>query len=333
MSEIRQDPTTGEWVIIAGDRRKRPSDFIHQESRPERPVFVSSCPFCPGNENMTPPAVLSYRDENTGAWRLRVIVNKFPAVTPEGSPLEKISNGYFLSMDGLGYHEVIIDTPVHNACLALMNESELTDLVRAYRQRYEAMSRIPFVKYIILFKNWGIKAGTSLEHPHSQIIATAIIPGHIRVQYDLAANYYSDNGRCLYADLMKHELETGARIVLETDRFLIFHPFASHRPFETWIMPKASHASFGWISDEDIQYLAKVLKITLLKLYHGLNNPDFNLVIDSAPVGEENANIYRWHVRIIPRITEIAGFEVGSGIFINTALPEETARFVRDIKV
>ncbi|MFC1989813.1 galactose-1-phosphate uridylyltransferase [Chloroflexota bacterium] len=333
MSEIRQDPTTKEWVIIASERRKRPSDFIHKVSRPEKPPFVSSCPFCPGNESMTPPAVLSYPDSNTGSWQIRVFTNRFPAVTPEGSTTRQIEHGCFLSMEGVGCHEVIVETPVHNKPLALMNDLEVAEVLRAYRQRYDAMAQTPNIKSIIVFKNHGLAAGTSLEHPHSQLVATAIVPRHMRMQYEVAISYYDDNGRCLYSDLTDRELGVGTRIVMETERFVVFHPFASHRPFETWIMPKANQASFSQASGEDIQHLAQVLRIILLKLYRGLDNPDFNLVIDSAPVGEERADFYQWHVRIIPRISEAAGFEIGSGIFINTALPEETSQFMRDLRV
>lgn len=172
-----------------------------------------------------------------------------------------------------------------------------------------------------------------MEHPHSQIVATAIVPRHMRIQYEVAISYFDDKGHCLYSDLTDRELGIGTRIVIETERFVVFHPFASHRPFETWIMPKTNQASFSQPSIEDIQYLGQILRIILLKLYKGLANPDFNLVIDSAPVGEERADFYQWHIRIIPRLSEAAGFEIGSGIFINTALPEETAPFMRDLKV
>jgi UDPglucose--hexose-1-phosphate uridylyltransferase len=333
MSQIRQDPTTKEWVIIATERRKRPSDFTHHVSRPEKPPFVSSCPFCPGNENMTPATVLSYPDPNTGAWQTRVFTNSYPAVTPDVGTERKLEHGYFLSMDGFGFHEVIVETPLHNRPLALMKDEEVALVLRAYRQRYEDISGVPSVKSVILFKNHGPAAGTSLEHPHSQLVAAGVVPRHMRTRYEIAITYYDENGRCLYYDLMSRELEAGTRIVMETDRFVVFHPFASRRPFETWIMPREDQSSFSEISPEDILKLAAVLRTTLLKLYRGLNNPDFNLVIDSAPVGEEHADFYQWHIRIIPRIIEVAGFEIGSGIYINTALPEETAQFIRDLKV
>jgi UDPglucose--hexose-1-phosphate uridylyltransferase len=333
MSEIRQDPTTKEWVIITTERSKRPSDFIHLELRNEKSSTIKSCPFCPGNESMTPPEVLSYKNVNTNSWQVRVFDNMFPAVTSGDSTLRKIDHGIFLSMAGIGHHEVIVETPAHHKTLALMNDVEISEVLRAYRERYEAMVQIPSVKSIIIFKNHGLRAGTSLEHPHSQLVATAIVPRHMRMQYEVAIRYYDDNGRCLYSDLIARELEAGTRIVLETERFVVFHPFASHRPFETWIMPRNDQSSFAQSSIEDIQCLASVLRLTLLKLYNGLNNPDYNLVIDNPPVGEEHTGFYQWHIRIIPRITETAGFEIGSGIFMNTALPEETAQFIRNVRV
>jgi UDPglucose--hexose-1-phosphate uridylyltransferase len=332
VSEIRQDLTTKEWVIIATERRKRPSDFVHKLTKEDKPVFSSSCPFCPGNEGETPTATFSQAD-STGPWQTRVFANKFPAVTPEGSLARRVDQGCFLSMDATGFHEVIVETPVHNKTLALMDDTEVEAVLDAYHERYNFMAGTSQVKSIIIFKNHGVSAGTSLEHPHSQLVATAVVPRHIRTQYEVAISYYDDYGRCLYSDLTANELKAGARIIMETSRFVVFHPFASHRPFETWIMPRANQASFREVTKKDLRQLAPVLRKTLLKIYRGLENPDFNLVIDSSPVGEEQADFYQWHIRIIPRVSEAAGFEIGSGIFINTALPEETASYMRDITV
>ncbi len=333
MSEIRQDPATEEWVIMARERAKRPHDFMRQQAKPEQPAFSRSCPFCPGNEAMTQPETLSYRDEKTGSWRVRVFTNRFPALTPEGSTKRREEEGFFLVMDGVGVHEVIVETPEHNRPLALMEDDGIEEVLRAYQERYNALSRLPFVRLLIIFKNQGPSAGTSLEHPHSQLIATPVIPKHIRMKYEVAVRHYDNTGRCLYSDLLDHELKAGKRVVMETERFGVFHPFASHQPFETWVVPKTHQASFSNASAEDLKDLARVLRTILLKLYRGLNNPDFNYVIDTAPVGGENKNYYLWHVRIIPRLTEVAGFEIGSGININTALPEETAQFMRELGV
>ncbi len=333
VSEIRQDPTTKEWVIIASERRKRPVDFSHQQARPEEPAFSPSCPFCPGNEAMAPSPVLSFTDAKSGDWRVRVFPNRFPALTGTGTATRREEDSFFIGMDGIGVHEVVVETPAHNKQFALMEEAEIKHILRAYHDRYNALSRLPHVSLVIIFKNHGPSAGTSLRHPHSQIVATPIVPRHIRMQYEVAVRYYDDTGRCLHSDLASHELRIGKRILLDTERFVVFHPFASHRSFETWIVPKSHHGSFGDASDEDLDSLAAVLKGTLLKLYRGLNDPDFNYVIDTAPVGDENKNYYLWHMRIIPRLSEMAGFEIGTGIYINTALPEETAQFMRDLQI
>ena len=251
---------------MARERAKRPHDFVRQQAEAEPPAFEPSCPFCPGNEAMTPPEILSYRDHETQSWRVRAFANKFPALAPEGSTMRREEEGFFLGMDGVGVHEVIVETPVHNKPLALMEDSGVADVLFAYQERYNALSRVPFIKLIIIFKNHGPSAGTSLEHPHSQLVATPVVPRHIRMQYEVAIRYYDNTGRCLHSDLVGHELRIGKRVVMETERVVVFHPFASHQPFETWIVPKAHQACFGNASAEDLEDLAHVLRITLLKL-------------------------------------------------------------------
>ena len=333
MSELRQDPTTKEWVIIATERSKRPRDFFQQQSRQELPAFSPSCPFCPGNEATTPPESYSLWDKGNKKWLIRVFCNRFPALMPQGSTERREEDNFFLEMDGIGVHEVIVETPKHNQPLASTNDRGMADILLTYQKRYIAFSEMPFTKLIIIFKNQGPSAGTSLEHPHSQLVATPVVPKHTRIRHEIAAQYYDDIGRSLYSDLVAHELEIGERIVMATEKFVVFHPFASHSPFETWIVPRTYQAGFGNVSPEDLNSLAHVLRITLLKLYRGLNNPDFNFIIDTAPIGDENKDYYLWHIRIIPRLTEMIGFEIGTGININTALPEETAQFMKELKV
>jgi UDPglucose--hexose-1-phosphate uridylyltransferase len=333
MSELRQDPTTKEWVIIATERSKRPHDFFQQQSRQELPAFSPSCPFCPGNEATTPPESYALWDKGNKKWLIRVFCNRFPALMPQGSMERRQEDNFFLEMDGIGVHEVIVETPKHNQPLALTDDRGMADILLTYQKRYIAFSEMPFAKFIIIFKNQGPSAGTSLEHPHSQLVATPVVPKHTRIRHEIAAQYYDDIGRSLYSDLVAHELEIGERIVMATEKFVVFHPFASHSPFETWIVPRTYQAGFGNVSPEDLNSLAHVLRITLLKLYRGLNNPDFNFIIDTAPIGDENKDYYLWHIRIIPRLIEMIGFEIGTGININTALPEETAQFMRELKV
>ncbi|MBI4330191.1 MAG: galactose-1-phosphate uridylyltransferase [Chloroflexi bacterium] len=334
MSELRQDKTTREWVIIARERGKRPHDFIsHLEKPCPTSTYISSCPFCPGQEELTPGEVLAYRDESDGdqkKWKVRVVPNKFPALSPGGSAARVYEDSFFLKADGVGAHEVIIETPIHNKVMALMTAEEVTEIWRAYWERYRALEKLEDIKLIIIFRNQGASAGTSLEHPHTQLVATPVWPSQVRRQFEVAMDHYDETGRCLYTDIMEFERKAEKRMITETDRFVVFHPFASRVPFETWIMPKDHHASFGAVSPSDLGSLASVVTEVLRKLYHGLNNPDFNYVIATAPVGDENKDYFLWHVRIIPRLTQMAGFELGSGIFINPAVPEETAQFMRD---
>jgi UDPglucose--hexose-1-phosphate uridylyltransferase len=336
MPEIRQDPTTKEWVIIATERGKRPHDFIRRGDKEELPPFVASCPFCPGNESQTPPEVLAYTESNKASesnWLVRVTPNKYPALVRGVKMKREEESRFFRKMDGIGAHEVIIESPYHNRPIPLMNQKEVEDILRAYRERYNALKKDPMIKLIIIFKNHGESAGTSLLHPHSQLVATPVVPMHVRKKYEVATAYFDDTGRCIYCDICEDELTAEKRIVLKTDKFVVFHPFASRSAFETWIAPRRHLSSFGNIPTEDIPDLASMLQISLLKIYKSLNNPDFNFVIHTAPVDDESKSYYLWHIQIIPRLTTVAGFEIGSGIFINTSLPEETAEFIRNVKI
>ncbi len=332
MPQLRQDPATKEWVIIAAERSKRPDNFKKTKSINEKPPYKKDCPFCPGNEHLTPPETLAYRSgglSNGKGWWVRVVPNKFPALSPEGSLERKEEKGFFRMMDGVGIHEVVIGSPVHNQVFSLMEDRQMEEVLLAYRERYLALRQDPRIKLIIIFKNHGEAAGTSLEHTHSQITGTAVVPSNIRKKLEEAARYYDDHGRCVYCDLIQEELRFGKRIVMDTEKFVVLHPFASRFPFETWIIPKEHQASFGLISIEDSKRFAKVLKTTLLKLYTKLNDPDYNYVIHTAPVKDEQEDYYHWHLQVIPRLTTPAGFEMGSGIYINVSFPEETAQFLR----
>ena len=335
MSEIRQDPTTKEWVIIASERVKRPHDLVKKRQKHSLPPYEPSCPFCPGNEHLS-EEILRYPTEATkqsSDWRVRVLRNKYPALVLKGHIQRRQEADLFTKMDGIGAHDVIIETPIHNRFIPLMADEEVKDLLMVYRKRYNELSKDPRVKLITIFKNHGKGAGTSLIHPHSQLVATPIVPAEIRRQLEVAIAHHDNIGKCLYQDIVDHELKVGERIVMDTDRFVVFHPFASRMPFETWIVPKREQASFGSISARDLASLAQVLRITLLKLYLSLNNPDFNYIIHTVPTGDESKNYYLWHIRIVPRLASIAGFEIGSGMYINTAYPEETATFIRQVKV
>ena len=333
MPQLRQDPTTKEWVIIATERSKRPQDFKKAKPSIEKPSYKEDCPFCPGNERLTPHETLAYRKggpPDGKGWWVRVIPNKFPALTPEGSLERKEEKGFFRLMDGVGVHEVVIGSPIHNQLFPLMDEFQVSETLLAYRERYLALKEDPRIKLIIIFKNHGQAAGTSLEHTHSQIVGTAVVPSNIRTKLQTAARHYDDHGVCVYCEMIKEELTFKKRIVMETDRFVVLHPFASRSPFETWILPKDHNASFGSIKMEDSKQFAQILKTTLFKIYSELNDPDYNYVIHTAPVKDETEDYYHWHLQIIPRLTTTAGFEMGSGMYINVSFPEETAQFMRE---
>jgi UDPglucose--hexose-1-phosphate uridylyltransferase len=326
MSELRQDPTTLEWVIIATERARRPDEFRLERRTTELPAYDPNCPFCPGNEHLTPPETYSVSGE--GGWRVRVVPNKFAALAPTGGN-RRTERGSFRSMEGYGLHEVVIETPLHNGSLATAPVEQVEAVLRTYRQRQRALNEDRQVKLVVMFKNHGERAGTSLVHPHTQIVATPVVPPLIRRKFEVAIRLYDSTGRCVFMDMMHDELAEGSRIVMDTPWFVAFHPFASRAPFETWVMPKEHRSSFADSSDETLRNLASVLRSLLARMHRGLNNPDYNLIIHSAPIGDENREYFLWHLQIIPRLTDIAGFELGSGIYITTAAPEETAEFIR----
>ena len=330
MPEIRQNPATKEWVIIATERAKRPEDFAKPENTEEDlPAFLDTCPFCPGSEDKTPPEIMSYRDGD-GKWTLRVIPNKFPALVPKGETAREEDFDFFRSMDGVGQHEVIVETPKHNETFGTIDDAKALEIVRAYRERYLALSTDKRFKLVKIFRNQGKAAGTSLEHPHSQIVATPIVPLHIRHRLEEATRYYDDHGQCVFCRMIEMERKEGKRVVLEEDGFVVIHPFAARVPFETWILPTEHRATFGEVSMAELEGFARALNRTLGRLVQVLRRPAYNLVVRTAPNGEEGEEYYHWHVQIIPRLTTPAGFELGTGVYINTTLPEITAAFIRE---
>ncbi len=329
MSVIRQDPTTKDWVIIAAERAKRPEDFKRNGDSQTVEAHDPSCPFCPGHEHMTPPEVLRIPSDEPNGWSVRVFPNKFAALY-EGNQTSRREQGpLFREMEGIGFHEVIVETPRHNHKLALMEPKEVEHVLIACQTRYLYLRSNSQVKSVLIFKNHGPQAGTSLAHPHCQIVGTPIAPLLVRRKYEVAMAHFDDTGRCLYCDVVEEEQRVKQRILLETEHFLVFHPFASRLPFETWIAPKRRQSSFGQVNTLALIDLSNVLQKVLRVLHDQLDNPDFNLIIHSSPTDDESKDYFLWHVQILPRVTTIAGFELGSGIFINTMLPEECARLFR----
>jgi UDPglucose--hexose-1-phosphate uridylyltransferase len=326
--EIRQNPETKEWVIIATERAKRPEDFI-MPAKPRRvPRFSKRCPFCPGHEEQTPPEITSNRDE-CGAWTVRVIPNRYAALVPEENSVREEDHAFFRRVHGFGAHEVIVETPIHNASLGRVGDEKAFEIVSMYYERFRVLSADKRFKLVTIFRNYGREAGTSLEHPHSQIVATPIVPLHVRHRLEEATRFYDDNGMCLFCKIIEMERKEKDRVVMEGDGFLVIEPFASRSPFETWIIPLEHHSTFGAASFAELAGFARILNRVLEKFVRGLGDPAFNMIIHTAPTNEENEDYYHWHVKIFPRMTTPAGFELGTGVYINTALPEAAARYLK----
>jgi len=330
MAELRQNVITREWVIIATERAKRPDQFAREKEAIALPPYARNCPFCPGNEEDT--SVESLRLGDQKGWPVRAVANKYPALSLEIKGKRKV-NGIYRSLPAVGYHEVIIEHPRHDLTTALLNVEDVAQILRAYRQRYAEISHAPGMQTIIIFKNHGKDAATSLEHPHSQLAAIPIVPHQLRSRIEEAIRHFDDTGECLYCRTLEDELEAGERIVLESEHFVAFMPYAQLSPFHMWIFPRRHYSFFDKISEPEILDLAYNLKTVLAKLYYGLNNPDYNYMIRSIPLKEQETVYFHWYIAIIPRISKTAGFELGSGMYINTASPEESAQFLRDVQL
>jgi len=335
MPQLRQNPATKEWVILATERAKRPEEFRTTEDI-EPAMSKTDCPFCAGSEAQTPGELFAFRTYGTKpdspGWRLRVVPNKYPALMPLGNINRLENEGFFRFMDGVGSHEVVIEGADHDKSMANMPQEQVEEIFLAYRERYVSLKKDPRYEMILIFKNHGREAGTSIRHPHSQIIASPITPNHIRHYIEEGMRYFDDNGKCVYCMSLEKE-QTNGRIVLETENFMAYVPFAARSPFEIWVVPKKHQSSYEQISDIDTKELGYVMRQILAKLYRGLKNPAYNYIILSAPCHELDLEYFHWHIEIIPRVAQVAGFEMGSGIYINTVIPEEASKFLKEIKI
>ncbi len=334
MPQLRKDPVTSEWVVIATERSRRPMDFKSGEDMQDRPVFSPSCPFCPGNEQMTPPEVLSYRSPdsspNAPGWWVRVVPNKFPALGIEGD-LDRTGFGIYDMMNGIGAHEVIIEGTEHNRSIADIPHEEVQEVLWAYRDRHLDLMQDQRFKYILLFRNHGKVAGASLEHPHSQLIALPMVPQDVVLQLEGARRYHDYHDRCIYCDMIKQEVAFGQRVVSMNDDFIAFCPFAAKYPFETWILPRRHSISLAYEDRITINSFGAILQDSLGRIGACLNNPPYNFTLHTAPINQDKDRDFHWHLSIMPRLTIAAGFEMGTGIYINVTAPEEAANHLRSV--
>lgn len=332
MPELRKDPIIGRWVIISTERGKRPTDFTSV------PPAESSnfCPFCAGNESKTPPEVYALRDPGTHrdgpGWRVRVVSNKFPALQIEGD-LNRQGEGIYDKMNGVGAHEVIIETPDHNKTLSDLDEDHVVDVLLSWQQRILDLKKDERFKYIVVFKNHGEAAGASLEHSHTQLVAMPIIPKRVVEEIEGGRRYYDFKERCVYCDIVSQEISEDVRVVSANQTFLAVEPFAARFPFETWILPKGHLSAYEELERTSVQHFARILKEVLLKINTALNSPPYNFILHTLPLQGDNRSWYHWHLEIMPKLTKVAGFEWGSGFYINPTAPEEAARYLREIAV
>lgn len=330
MGEIRQNRLDGQWIIYAPRRGERPRDYRRQERNPSAlPEFDADCPFCPGNEDKIPGILFEKPASRPDHWQTRAIPNKFPALTPVKNN-ERRREGIHIAMPGYGCHEVIIETPKHNQHPAQMTAREMEAAIETYHQRFTEAGRDHANKTAILFRNHGLQAGTSLVHPHSQLVVTGFVPPHIRWREAEAQRYFDKWGRCVLCDMLSYEEEDDQRVIFENDTFITFVPFAAEVPFELWIVPRRHQSSFGSIIEEQIADLGTALQDALSRLYKGLDDPDYNFVFHSSAQFRSDAPHWHWYLQVRPRLTTQAGFEIGSGVRINPSLPEEDAGFLRE---
>jgi UDPglucose--hexose-1-phosphate uridylyltransferase len=332
MPELRKDPVLGRWIIISKERRKRPTDFPVE-------TFQGTggfCPLCPGNESFTPPEVFAFRDDNSlrngSGWKVRVVPNKFPALIIEGD-LGKEGIGLYDRMNGIGAHEVVIESPTHDESFADFPIAKMTLVFRAFQERIIDLEKDPRFKYVMVFKNHGRAAGASLEHSHSQLIALPILPRMIVSELAGAESYFKYKERCIFCDIIRQEVMQDERVVCQNDTFIAITPFAPRTPFEMWILPKRHSSSYYSISEKELHGLAEIFSEALQRLCGCIPNVPYNFVLHTDPLRSGGIEYYHWHFEIVPKLTSIAGFEWGSGFYINPLPPEEAAEYLKNALV
>jgi len=332
MSELRRDPIIGRWVIVDTDHPNKPEDFEYEQYVPRGGI----CPFCYGNESMTPPEIGSLRDPNTApntpGWQVRVVPNKFPALQIEGD-LDRRGLGMYDMSNGIGAHEVLIESPYHNKDISDLLYQEVENIISMSCTRAKDLIKDKRLKYIMLFRNYGQAAGASLEHPHTQIVALPMVPKNVMEEIKGAQNYFGYRERCIFCDIIRQEIQEKERVILENKYFLSFCPFVSRFPFEVWIIPKKHNAYFCHMPAEEIPALAAILKDTITRMKKVFVNLSYNFIIHSSPInGDGGVEYYHWHIEFMPKLTRVAGFEWGTGFYIDPTPPELAVEYLKAVK-
>ena len=329
-SELRQDRTNGRWVIIAPNRWARPGAHAtgtRTGSDEIGPSFCATCPFCPGNEAQLPGIIAETRVGAAPEWSVRIVPNKYPAL--QAAAGERGNRNGENRRDGYGFHEVIIESPFHNAALVSMGDEQLDAVIAVYRSRCNHLMAQPTIEAVTLFRNQGPGGGASLSHPHAQVLALGVVPPNVALLTDWGQRYHAEHGRCPTCDEIERERALAQRVIEDSQNFTVIVPFAAEHPFETWIVPKQHQASFLALRDAHQRELGSLLRRTLRRLCWGLDNPAYNFVVDSAGREHLDAPYVHWRLRIVPDLTKRGGFELASGMFINPSSPEEDAAILR----
>jgi UDPglucose--hexose-1-phosphate uridylyltransferase len=339
MPELRKDPIIGRWVIVSTERSKRPDHFNLADKGPPE----GECPFCEGRESHTPPeifAIRKHQDKNKPGWQIRVVPSIAPFLRIEGD-LDRRGQGMYDIMNGVGAHEVVVETPQHIGNISDLPPEQIADVLSTYRERLIDLEKDPRFKYVLIFKNYGWTAGSGrIKHSRSQLIATPVTPNRVKEELLGSRQYFEYHERCIFCDIVRQELEQKERVVLDLNGFLAITPFASRFPFEVWILPKKHSSDYIHSDTEHRIDLARILKLVLQKLKIALNDPSYNYIIHTAPFRRQKLGYwktidhdYHWHIEIMPRVTRVAGFEWGTGFYICPLAPEEAAKFLREIKL
>ena len=329
MPELRRDPVVGRWVIVAPERADRPNALVRTLADQDDPA---SCPFCPGHEAMTPPEVLVHRENggprNGPGWTLRVVPNRFPALRTE-ERMVRAGLGMYDVMGGVGAHEVIIETPEHARQLPQQSPEQVEQVLRAAQERMLDLSRDVRLRSVLFFKNSGAASGATLSHPHSQIVALPLVPGELQQELSGARKHFEEKERCVFCDILAQEARERSRVVLETDGFVALSPWASRAPFELLVLPREHRSVYEQSTAQEVRGLAEALRLSLRKLDLALDKPAYSFYLHTLPLREPPSDWYHWHLEVRPVLALTAGFEWGSGFFINPTPPEEAAAFLR----
>lgn len=331
MADLRRDPIVGRWVIIDTDHPNKPGDYEYEQYNPKG----GACPFCPGNEAMTPPEIDAARDArtqpNTPGWQARVVSNKFPALQIEGE-LDRRGVGIYDMSNGIGAHEVLIETPYHYKDIPELLNQEVENIIKLCCRRALDLQKDKRFKYVMIFRNYGTAAGASLEHPHSQLVALPMVPKNVMEELHGAEKYYEYRERCIFCDMIRQEEEEKERIILENKFFLCFCPFISRFPFEIWIIPKQHSGYFCRITQEELTAFAAILKDTITKVKKIFSNLSYNFIIHTSPINQEaGQEYYHWHLEFMPKLTRVAGFEWGTGFYLVPTSPELAAQYLKAV--